>query len=135
MIYDVTLRQEDIIIKYLCFVCIRNKIKEHIVMDNPFEQIERRLDNIEKKVSDVVNMLQKKSSPILDTVIDERLVKIERAAEITGYKKGYLYELVCKNAIPYVRVNRSIRFDPVELDKWMRAGRPHILNNLIRNYG
>lgn len=104
-------------------------------MDNPFEQIERRLDNIEKKVSDVVNMLQEKNSPILDTAIDERLVKIERAAEITGYKKGYLYELVYKNAIPYVRVNRSIRFDPVELDKWMRAGRPHILKDLIRNYG
>lgn len=103
-------------------------------MNNPFELIEQRLDNIEKKMSDVVDILQKKDPPIADRVIDERLVRIDRAAEITGYKKGYLYELVYKNAIPYVRINRSIRFDPFELDKWMRAGRPHVLNDLIRNY-
>lgn len=106
-------------------------------MNNPFEQIEQRLDNIEKKMSDVVEILQlqKKAPSITERVIDERLVRIDRAAEITGYKKGYLYELVYKNVIPYVRINRSIRFDPVELDKWMRAGRPHVLNDLIRNYG
>ena len=104
-------------------------------MNNPFELIEQRLDNIEKRMSDVVDILQKKDLPITETIIDERLVKIERAVEITGYKKGYLYELVYKNAIPYVRINRSIRFDPVEFDNWMRSGRSHVLNDVIRNYG
>lgn len=104
-------------------------------MDNPFEKIDHRLDDIEKKMSEVVDMLQKKDSSIPKTVIDEKLVKIDRAAEITGYKKGYLYELVFKNAIPYIRINRSIRFDPEELERWMRAGRPKVLNDLIRNYG
>lgn len=104
-------------------------------MDNPFEKIDHRLNDIEKKISEVVGMLQKKEPPISEKIIDEHLVKIDRAAEITGYKKGYLYELVYKNAIPYVKINRSIRFDPVELDKWMRAGRPHVLNDLIRNFG
>ncbi len=103
-------------------------------MNNPFEHLEQRLDNIEKKITTVVDLLQKKDSPIANTVIDEKLVKIDRAAEITGYKKGYLYELVYKNAIPYVRKNRSIRFDPVELENWMRSGRPKILNEIIRNY-
>lgn len=104
-------------------------------MNNPFEQLEQRLDDIDKKMSAVVDMLQKKDSPIAETVIDERLIKIGRAAEITGFTKGYLYELVYKNAIPYVRINRSIRFDPVELDKWMRAGRLHVLADVIKNYG
>lgn len=104
-------------------------------MDNPFEKIDHRLDDIEKRMSEVVGILQKKDSPIAKPAIDEKLVKIERAAEITGYKKGYLYELVFKNAIPYIRINRSIRFDPEELERWMRSGRPKVLNDLIRNYG
>lgn len=104
-------------------------------MNNPFEQIDKRLDSIEKQMSAVVDILQKKDSPIAEAVIDEKLVKIDRAAEITGYKKGYLYELVYKNAIPYVRINRSIRFDPIELVKWMRAGRPKVLDDVIRSYG
>ena len=33
------------------------------------------------------------------------------------------------------RENLSIRFDPVELDKWMRSGCPHVLNDVIRSYG
>lgn len=109
--------------------------KESNSMNNPFEQLEEKLDNIERKMSLVVDILQKKDSTIAEIVIDERLVKIDRAAEITGYKKGYIYELVYKNAIPFIRINRSIRFDPVELDKWMRAGRPKVLNDVIRSYG
>jgi len=60
-------------------------------------------------------------------------VKIDEAVKITGYKKGYIYELVFKNAIPYIKIGRSIRFDPEELDTWMRAGRPHILDQTIKS--
>jgi excisionase family DNA binding protein len=134
MAYGVTYRQRNTYYDFLYFICVENQLECNI-MDNPFEKIDHRLDSIEKKMFEVVDMLQKKDSLIAKTVTDEKLVKIERAAEITGYKKGYLYELVFKNAIPYIRINRSIRFDPEELERWMRSGRPKVLNDLIRNYG
>ena len=57
-----------------------------------------------------------------------KLVKIEEAAQFTGYRVKYIYNLVSQKAIPFVRVRNSLRFDLNELDLWMRSGQPKIIN-------
>ncbi|MCC8088036.1 MAG: helix-turn-helix domain-containing protein [Rikenellaceae bacterium] len=42
---------------------------------------------------------------------------MDRACEITGYKKGYIYELVHHNKIPYIKKGHSLRFNTEELEK------------------
>ncbi len=102
-------------------------------MDNPFETIGHRLDKIEKLLAELHR--NDNTIPRCNISPDPQqnsLIKIDQAAFLTGYKSGYLYELVHKNAIPYIRRGRSIRFDPEELDTWMRAGHPVILKEAIR---
>ena len=43
-------------------------------------------------------------------------VKIDEASQFTGFAKGYIYNLVCQEKIPFHRINRSLRFDLKELD-------------------
>jgi len=57
-----------------------------------------------------------------------KLVKIEDAAQFTGYRVKYIYNLVSQKAIPFVRVRNSLRFDLNQLDLWMRNGQPKIID-------
>ncbi len=97
-------------------------------MENPFIIINERLNVIERLI---INL----NAPSQVEVYHEQdgLVKIDVAAEITGYKKGYIYELVNKNEIPFIRRGRSIRFSKDELYSWMKSGRPSIVNETIKN--
>ena len=57
-----------------------------------------------------------------------KLVKIGEAAQFTGYRVKYIYNLVSQKAIPFVRVRNSLRFDLNQLDLWMRSGQPKIID-------
>jgi len=57
-----------------------------------------------------------------------KLVKIEEAAQFTGYRVKYIYNLVSQKAIPFVRMRNSLRFDLNQLDLWMRSGQPKIVD-------
>ena len=57
-----------------------------------------------------------------------KLEKIEEAAQFTGYRVKYIYNLVSQKAIPFVRVRNSLRFDLNQLDLWMRSGQPKIID-------
>ena len=68
-------------------------------MNNPFEEIFKRLENIEKMIA-----------PVMGTQLEERqdgkepvLVKISVASGITGYSVNYLYHLAGKGLIPCVK--------------------------------
>lgn len=101
-------------------------------MINPFDVLNQRLERLENLfVNFTEKILSKESTQ--QNIVQPKLVKIDEAVKITGYKKGYIYELIFKNAIPYIKIGRSIRFDPQELDTWMRAGRPHILDSTIKS--
>ena len=60
--------------------------------------------------------------------VNTNLVKIEEAAEFTGFKVKYIYNLVSQKAIPFIRVRNSLRFDLNELDLWMRSGQPKMID-------
>ncbi|WP_083818344.1 helix-turn-helix domain-containing protein [Alistipes indistinctus] len=49
-------------------------------------------------------------------------MKIESACEITGFCKGHIYNMVSAGRIPYHKAGHSLRFDPDELNDWIKKG-------------
>ena len=84
-------------------------------MNNPFEEIFKRLENIEKMISPVVGA-QPKGRDSKEPV----LVRISVASSITGYSVNYLYQIARTGAIPCVKRGRTLRFDANELKRWMQ---------------
>lgn len=93
--------------------------------NNILEDLYKKIEDIHKIVS---TFKDKQNSNITTD-----LIKIEDAAIITGYSKIYLYELVHRKTIPFIKKGRAIRFDKNELEDWMRAGRPNIFKETIKS--
>lgn len=96
------------------FICGANsKISTY---DNPFEEIFKRLENIEKMIAPVMGAQPEERQDGKEPV----LVKISVASSITGYSVNYLYHLASKGMIPCVKRGRTLRFDMEELKKWIQ---------------
>ncbi len=63
----------------------------------------------------------------------EDIVKVDEAAKIIGNKKGYIYELVHRNKIPYFKTGSRLRFSRRELEAWVKSGRPDIISEAVSN--
>ena len=72
-------------------------------MNNPFEEIFKRLENIEKMIAPVMGSQPEERQDGKEPV----LVKISVASGITGYSVNYLYHLASKGMIPCVKRGRT----------------------------
>jgi len=53
-------------------------------------------------------------------IIEKRLLNIEEAKTYLGMSSvDALYQKVCRRQIPFVRDGKRIKFDKVELDRWI----------------
>mgnify|MGYP003623292702 CR=1 FL=1 len=101
-------------------------------MDDLFNK--KSLEQLIKKwISEVIEekLIPKVSPSLQDKEKGDqpkKLVKLKEASEFTGFEKKYIYNLVSQKAIPFIRIRNSLRFDLDELDAWMRAGRPKIVD-------
>ena len=89
--------------------------------------------SIKKCLAEVIterfsHLLPQIPAKTVETQSGNKLVKIEEAAQFTGYRVKYIYNLVSQKAIPFVRMRNSLRFDLNELDLWMRSGQPKIID-------
>lgn len=75
------------------------------------EQINERLDRIEKL------LVELRTDKHRDTI------SMDEAVIITGYNKSYLYRLTSEKKIPHYKNGRELRFDPVELNAWMKRNK------------
>lgn len=53
-----------------------------------------------------------------------RLVDIPTLSELLGVSDRHVRRLVFEDRIPYFKVGRFVRFDPVEINEWLTATRP-----------
>jgi excisionase family DNA binding protein len=97
---------------------------------HPFDLIDQRLSNIEALLRELI-ATHHTPAPAEEELQD--IIKIAEAVTETGFKKGYIYELVSKKAIPYHKVGNSLRFSRSELRSWIKAGRPAILQQAVEN--
>ncbi len=92
------------------------------------------IEDLQTVITDCVNACLKHSQPTIPTTeVQPDLIKIKEAESETGFKKGYIYELVSKKAIPFHKCGHSLRFSRTELKDWIRAGRPSILQQAVEN--
>ena len=54
------------------------------------------------------------------------LIDIESVATRLGITERHVRRLVAERRIPYVKVGRFVRFDPVELAQWIDARRVRV---------
>ncbi|MDP9442099.1 MAG: helix-turn-helix domain-containing protein [Actinomycetota bacterium] len=50
-----------------------------------------------------------------------RLLDVPEVADVLGVNVRHVRRLVFENRIPYVKWGRLVRFDPRELDRWLRS--------------
>lgn len=54
-----------------------------------------------------------------------RLLNVEEVAEVLGVNVRHVRRLVFENRIPYLKWGRLVRFDPREIDRWLRMSCRH----------
>jgi excisionase family DNA binding protein len=64
-----------------------------------------------------------RSARFLDGDDTEKPIFMEDACDITGYRKSYIYLLICKKEIPFHKIagKKKIFFYRSELLKWMNS--------------
>lgn len=85
-------------------------------MENTFEVLIRRINKIEALINlingKIDELLTSKKSKERDAI---EFIDIDTVARITGYKKGYIYLLVHKNAIPFIKRGHKLFFVPEDI--------------------
>lgn len=49
-----------------------------------------------------------------------QLIDAEQLSQFLGVKEGTIYDWVRRGKIPYVRLERLVRFDPDEINTWLQ---------------
>lgn len=51
------------------------------------------------------------------------LLDVAELADELGVKASYVRRLVHERRIPYLKIGRHVRFDPIEVREWLDAGK------------
>lgn len=62
--------------------------------------------------------IKKSISPSTELV--SGLIGIQEAAHYTGVSPTTLYKWVSQRKIPYIKMGRLVKFDPVKLEEWIK---------------
>ena len=89
-------------------------------MNNPFEIILDKLNNLESMVAEL--QLRLDSKP--------RDNSIEMAMRITGYRRGTIYNLVKTQQIPHSKNRRKLVFDETTLIEWAKGKSRTVSSNV-----
>ena len=80
-------------------------------MENPFEIILEKLNNIEK----AIEKLNSSSNT------DDDFMNIEQAASFVGLSKAIVYGLTYERKIPYFKVGKRLYFEKSEIVNWITS--------------
>ncbi|MDI1318086.1 helix-turn-helix domain-containing protein [Flavobacterium sp.] len=86
-------------------------------MENPFEIILQKLENIEKSLEDLKNKGIETPSNKLD------IFNTEEVADYIRLTVPTIYGLVHRNKIPYCKKGKKLYFVKSDIDKWILEGR------------
>ncbi|MFD1144550.1 helix-turn-helix domain-containing protein [Larkinella insperata] len=86
-------------------------------MNNPFEPINARLNNLEALTLEVLQLLRSPNQSASD-----QIGGIELAAQITRLSKARIYTLVSERAIPHKKRGNRLYFNRTELIAWVEQG-------------
>lgn len=55
----------------------------------------------------------------LPRISREKLLTIAETAELLQMSTSWIYKQTCARSIPFVKIGRSVRFDPARLREWL----------------
>lgn len=86
-------------------------------MNNPFEPINARLNNLEALTLEVLQLLRRAPTSSADETGGLSL-----AREVTGLSNARIYALVSARAIPHAKRGNRLFFNRSELVAWIKQG-------------
>lgn len=119
------------VLSHYRFVVAKNNIMKQdkrrlidLSVDEFFTAMEERNQHHAKKYNDQTIILA-----------GDRNIKVKECAKITGYKEGYVRQLVFKKAIPYFKQNnRSLRFSYNEIVAWTQLRKHMPIEEAAQRY-
>jgi len=87
-------------------------------MENPFQILLDRLDQIEQRVIELQRLVEKKAA----TPPDE-LMTIQQVADYLKLTVNTLYGYTSKNKIPHIKKGKRIYFLKKDIDAWLLQSR------------
>jgi excisionase family DNA binding protein len=88
-------------------------------MNNPFDVIEARLNNIETLLLDLKHPLKEKGEP---TETDE-LLTVQDTAKFLSLSVPTVYTLISKGELPVMKRSKRCYFSKIELITYLKQGR------------
>lgn len=87
-------------------------------MGNPFEVILNRLDQLEYAINEFHSKRDESNHKMASKEAKDKEGGMQLAIEITGLKRGSIYNYVTKRMIPHTKVGGRLRFERERLLKW-----------------
>ncbi|MBK7110275.1 MAG: helix-turn-helix domain-containing protein [Bacteroidetes bacterium] len=95
-------------------------------MTNPFEILETRLIDIENQLSEIKNLILKRT----EQQESEELLTVQQAADLLNLAKQTIYGHVHRCEIPVSKKGKRLYFSKTELLDWVRQGKKRTLNEI-----
>lgn len=77
-------------------------------------QLNKKLDNLERLLSEIVNKPQRQT---------DKLLTVSECARFLNLSKPTIYTLVSNNSIPYMKQSKRLYFSQLELLEYLKKGR------------
>ena len=84
-------------------------------MENPFEIINERLENIEKLLENIYANIGTKEFNFITT----KIMDIEQLSNYLGLSKSHIYKLTSKHTIPHSKRGKRLYFDKETINSWV----------------
>ncbi len=84
-------------------------------MENPFENINERLNNIENLLENIYSNIGTKES----IIITSKIMDIEQLSSYLGLSKSHIYKLTSSHSIPHSKRGKRLYFDKEVINIWV----------------
>ena len=89
-------------------------------MENPFEQLDQRLTNIEELLLEIKNQL---GNPVSPQEPSEEILTIEQVAKFLSLSKPTIYSKVSRRELPVMKRGGKLYFSRQELIEYLKLGK------------
>jgi excisionase family DNA binding protein len=86
-------------------------------MENPFEILMQRLDNIERLLYEIIQQ------KLAANGVAKEVMNVEEVAQYLDVAKSTIYKLTSTREIPHFKKGKRIYFRTNEINEWMAKGK------------
>lgn len=84
-------------------------------MENPFENIEQRLERIENLLESIYSNIGSKKG----NIITSKIMDIDQLSSYLGLSKSHIYKLTSTHSIPHSKRGKKLYFEKETINEWI----------------